>query len=476
MVSQSYLSSKKPVSNDLQGQRDWGSDRAHWSDLLNQYESGDAYHRTQKPGLWITPDGCVVLDNKSTPIIAFPELPDTISSKADGAFLIAWRRSNKHIRMQDIRARMPNDPTGNNTGRDGIRLGTLGMRMTRFRERYGLISWDKREGSEALKAYLDDNLPLMCIHQNSIEGHRNPHPHEIAEMALIGMGQNPERSRHGTDFSASDRAKAYNKALAKYRNLKAKFDRENGNQDDQDIHGEAQPMDSENDVSSSNSVDDHDEDNTEEDSIEEGDTEEGDTEDGDTEDGDSNNGEEPTNALHLASSQMSDEEVALAEEGLAVSANLEDLPNLPANSPPGINETEVELGWDNRLIAEGGDTTGGLEESGVDAVTDHETWFLYAAAETEVHRLLVYHLLEPTREEYRLRTFQDAPPTDLASSYVDQWAPIQRAFSQSNVGFEDQFRDPFLISVIACSPRRIMWSKVPLVEINFDDLLQAVFG
>ena len=405
----------------------------------------------------MTEDGCVILDNESRPILAFTDLPDTISSKAEAAFLVAWRRSNRHIHMRDIRARMPDDPTGENPGRDPIRLGTLGMRMTRFREVSGMISWDKAHGSEALKSYLDENLPLLCTILNSIKGHRDLYPHEIAEMALVGVGQSPERSRHGKDFSALKKTMAYDMALAKYQRLKAKFDKDNRGQNNRDVESRKDSTDSGSDVHASNSVDDREKEGTEE--------------------GDGNLNEGSADTLYPASSQVINDEVGLAEEeDLGRATSFEEAWELSAESQLGIDEnTESALGEEQGLAAEEY-TTGDLEEPTMDAVSDHETWFLYAVGDTEAHQLLVFYLLEPTRGEYRTLTSQDAPPTNPALSYVDQWATIQRAFSHSYVTPGHQQEVTYLISVVACSRLRIVWSKTPLgIEIDFDDLVEAVF-
>ena len=196
--------------------------------VLKQYEPRNNYFHKEKPGPWITPRGRVVLDINDNPVLAYDELPATISSEIEAEFLIAFHRLNHHISMPDIRARMMRNPTGKpyTEDKDPIRTGNLSMRMTRYRERAGMFSWTKRAGTTKIKSYIDTLLPRYCRAANSIANFRDLHPHEIAKMRLILVGKHPERTRGEKDYSKERKQKLYNEQLRRYQALKARFDQE----------------------------------------------------------------------------------------------------------------------------------------------------------------------------------------------------------------------------------------------------------
>ena len=228
------------LTNHSIDQQDWGTKRANWPAVLKQYRPlvGDNLHT--KPGMWVF-QGRVVLDINDNPVLAYTELPDTISSKIEAEYLIAFHRLNNHITMPDIRARMLQDPTGNNCASltDPIRTGNLSMKMTRCRERTGMISWTKRAGSDEIKRYVDSILPKECLTANSIENFRDLHPHEVAEMHLALKGQHPERTRNAKDTSEAKKTRLRDAQLALVQKLKAKF--EAGEAKKGKVHGTKRP-------------------------------------------------------------------------------------------------------------------------------------------------------------------------------------------------------------------------------------------
>ena len=87
-------------------------------------------------------------------------------------------------------------------GKEPNRVGTLSMRMKRFRWKAGCISWNPKVDSIALEAYMDMKLPETCKIAKSTKGFRSLYPHEIAEIHVINAGQCPNKARHGRkDFS-----------------------------------------------------------------------------------------------------------------------------------------------------------------------------------------------------------------------------------------------------------------------------------
>ena len=216
----------------MKGQQNWGTAREKWPEILYQYESKGETRTGKKAEPWVR-EGKVVLDINDDPVLAFKELPATISSKCEPAFLEAFTRLNEQIKIKDIRARMPRDPGGKAKadGDDPIRLGTLSMSMTRFRNKAGMITWGSRAGSTAIKDYLDTLLPAECKAQNSIKGFRNLYEHEIYKMKICNIGCYPEKARRGRDRkpSAAKRNKARDALIAKYNIAYEKFLKAQGN-------------------------------------------------------------------------------------------------------------------------------------------------------------------------------------------------------------------------------------------------------
>ncbi|MCJ1478669.1 hypothetical protein MMC13_007350 [Lambiella insularis] len=216
-----------PMPNDITAYKpeheDWGKKRAHWPPILFQYERTPVDLIRPRAGIWIH-EGAVVLDIVNDPVLAYTDLPLTISSAESGIFLEAYFRLNQRITYKDVRARMPQDPRGDwDGGVDLIRPGSLSMRMTRFREMGGLLSWRQKKGSEALKRYLDSLIPQDLRDLNTTRGFRNLHRYETAELHLENIGAFAERSRGVKDLSKEKRARVRDAARKKAEKLKEEF-------------------------------------------------------------------------------------------------------------------------------------------------------------------------------------------------------------------------------------------------------------
>ncbi|MCJ1282963.1 hypothetical protein MMC26_002290 [Xylographa opegraphella] len=396
-------------------QRDWGADRAHWPAILYQYEPTVPAPRTPRADHWKTEAGEFILDIVNDPLLDYAKLPPTISSCEKPAFLEAWFRSNSRIVMKDIRGRMPQDPKGNwDGGLDPIRSGTLGMRMTRFRETHGMISWRRKKGSEQIKAYMDSILPQACKDANSIRGFRVLHPHEKYALHLGNIGQMPERSHAGTKDLSDERKAAVNKiARAKYESLKAAFEAKQaaGN-------GTVDP-----DTSSSSESDledisepEHDEDSNAEDAL----------------------------------------------QNLDLSGEYEDddwLSSLVPARQADVNERDEES------RATGLDSTGTSrdEEKPAGAAhgsdTDDEDGFLSLRAEHQVHQVLLFQLLVPSRLQFATITGRQPAPTTATGSYNEQWEELQVELEEhwDASGLQDQV--PELIGLARLTRSEIRWNN-----------------
>ena len=144
---------------------------------------------TDRPGELMY-HGYVLIDHEDRAILAWNKLPMTISSKVDGWELEAFFRQNPSLDRRDVRARMPRKLTLRSE------LGTIGMRMSRFRELSASLSWTDREGSKSLQNHLFAYLPAACVQQNSTESfHGKISKADVRAFKQENRGTFPERSR-----------------------------------------------------------------------------------------------------------------------------------------------------------------------------------------------------------------------------------------------------------------------------------------
>ena len=202
----------------------WGPDRQDWPDIIFQYEPDQRSRRKTKPEWLYTPEGWLVLDFKSHPVLDY-KMPLTLASVCEDFVMEGIMRENHldHIGVQDLLARMPGKIIN---GKEPSRVGTVSMRMNRFRRMAGCITWGPKIGSEAIKGYMDNLLPDTCKQANSTRGFRSLYKHEEAEIDMINVGLYPNKARHGQkDFSNEKQDAMYRKARDKFLKLKADFDR-----------------------------------------------------------------------------------------------------------------------------------------------------------------------------------------------------------------------------------------------------------
>ena len=134
------------------------------------------------------------MDSDDNPIKLWRKVPLLCSSQMSGAELEAISRTNPEMPLSAIRARMPAIFTGEEWCPPT--LNTLRMRMSRFRAKAGLITWNKREGSRQIQQEIFKILGPQCIHENSTRSFRRDlTEEEIAKVKGVNEGTAPQRSR-----------------------------------------------------------------------------------------------------------------------------------------------------------------------------------------------------------------------------------------------------------------------------------------
>ena len=105
----------------------WGVDPTAWPDILFQFEP-DTTRRNEEPPKWYH-EGKLVINVEKRPMRLIDELPPVLSSKYEGAFIVAVLRQNKAITYDDLLSRMPSKSTQNDEGK------SFAVRFTTIRQR-----------------------------------------------------------------------------------------------------------------------------------------------------------------------------------------------------------------------------------------------------------------------------------------------------------------------------------------------------
>ena len=181
-------------------QRHWGPDLMNRPALTTMFDHPDWTSRDmrsrQRPD-WLKYDGVVVLDQYNQPIYDWPNLPLTLSSAIEGWKIESLFRllfsQYRCFQQQDLCARMPHTGTSQANGaekkrRDRI-TNRISMRMGRFREEAGLISWisHKADGK-------DDVIRRIRVEQ----GMRNNSTRDLPDFNPLDIERikRPGRNKH----------------------------------------------------------------------------------------------------------------------------------------------------------------------------------------------------------------------------------------------------------------------------------------
>lgn len=171
-------------------------------------------------------NGQIVLDRDDRPILDYADLPATLSTESSGRNMEAITRLDPRIGHRDFWVRMPKTRrTGPNgqTIRQSYSLSTIGMRMPRFRQENGLLSWKLRKGSKNIREFLIKQLPQENVRANST---RVIPPHSLPDQMDArqkNKGQHPARAGQRA-LSETARKERNDKEGAKLAKLRAAQD------------------------------------------------------------------------------------------------------------------------------------------------------------------------------------------------------------------------------------------------------------
>jgi len=178
------------------GQRTWGPERADWPDVLHQIELTN--HPASNGNVpWMRVNGRIVVDHDDHPVRDFPELPLTLSAKAEWWLLEAIGRLNPDITTMDIRARMPALKGKEGCARPALQTpSAITNRTMRGRLSQGLLSWKARDGTKSVNDHLRARLPAEARRLNTT---RNVPVEDLTieektKVKEINKGKNPKRA------------------------------------------------------------------------------------------------------------------------------------------------------------------------------------------------------------------------------------------------------------------------------------------
>ena len=123
--------------------------------------------------------GRVILDLDGTPVRNYTNIPVVLSSQLKGCYMEAMMREHPSIQVQDFVARMP---------KDLVKRNALSARIRRYRLEACCISWTRMEGSDNIKAYIDNLLPAKYIKTNLTECFRDLTNLEVEDIKRSILG------------------------------------------------------------------------------------------------------------------------------------------------------------------------------------------------------------------------------------------------------------------------------------------------
>lgn len=179
------------VTSFLESQKSWGPVRdENWADILYVFEKKKNIPRIDDPVNWKVGERVILAGRDSRPILAYNDIPATLSTQLAGRDMEAIKRTDPRIRQRDFIARMPMKYTTRTGKRRNARSASwIGMEMTRFRQRQGMLSWVGREGSDVIRNALWNRLPIENKERNTIRGLAPPSAWEQEKVREGNVGK-----------------------------------------------------------------------------------------------------------------------------------------------------------------------------------------------------------------------------------------------------------------------------------------------
>ena len=374
------------------------------------------------------------------PLLNFPEIPFTLSSKFEAPFIEAIMRLNPAIKTRDILVRMPANSKSS--------LNQISMRRTRFREKACMLSWGGRAGSDAKKAFMDTLLPAQCKATNSTRTFRDLTKPELNELQQLNLGKFPERKRH------KNRASALTSQTQDVSQGESSREPKDTSATDQELGMKLEGDDSMW-------------------GFEEGE----------------DTLEEDHDTMSIVANDQGDDCVRIAEFAainVSSKSSIIDLSNEDEVSEDEEAKEDEEAEEDEEM-EDSSETSSLMSVDSMSMVNESSTaeeldgiddrkLLLYAKTILPAHRELVYHLLGPTRREFRSLTKQEPPASMPCASYISQYGDLQTALSSWYFYSVDKPKVPLLIGVLGLSDSELTWNRqdCPIVVGNVLGLWKEV--
>lgn len=176
----------------LESQKNWGPVRdKNWAEILYVFQKGKHQKDpTYTLSNWKFHGKIVIAGYDKLPMLRFKDMPDTLSSVLHGRDMEAMKRTDPRITQRDFMARMPLRHTTHAGSRMNVQTpSSIGMRMTRFRQQQGMLSWVGRDGSQTIQNSLWERLPRANQEANSIRGLVPPTEAEQREIRKGNEGK-----------------------------------------------------------------------------------------------------------------------------------------------------------------------------------------------------------------------------------------------------------------------------------------------
>lgn len=179
------------VTSFLESQKSWGPVRGeNWAEILYVFEKKEKNSPKDNPVNWKVGRRVVLAGRDSKPILDYKDIPATLSTELAGRDMEAIKRTDPRIRQRDFIARMPMKYTTRTGKRRKAKSASwIGMEMTRFRQKHGMLSWVGREGSDVIRNAIWERLPKKNKEENSIRGLPPPSALEQEEVREGNLGK-----------------------------------------------------------------------------------------------------------------------------------------------------------------------------------------------------------------------------------------------------------------------------------------------